>query len=161
MKFPRNKSCNYNFRSKLGASIGKGRTREVFNIKDNPKYVIKFSSNPDTNRHEYKFYKEAKHNKLTAVLNTIGEIISISKSGQYLVMEKLNDLPVGNHTTQCPAEITDRKRSNFGVDSKGVIKARDYDTRIGGGASGKLTSVVFSQDDQDYFRNLLDDLDQL
>ncbi|MND65141.1 hypothetical protein D3C76_726030 [compost metagenome] len=161
MKFPRNKSCNYNFRSKLGASIDKGRTREVFNIKDNPKYVIKFSTNPSTNRHEYKFYKEAKRNKLTAVLNSIGEIRSISKSGQYLVMEKLNDLPFGNHATQCPDEITDRKRSNFGVDSDGVIKARDYDTRNGKTVSGKLTPVVFSQDEQDYFRDLLDDLDQL
>ncbi|MNC03192.1 hypothetical protein D3C75_505900 [compost metagenome] len=139
MKFPRNKSCNYNFRSKLGASIDKGRTREVFNIKDNPKYVIKFSTNPSTNRHEYKFYKEAKRNKLTAVLNSIGEIRSISKSGQYLVMEKLNDLPFGNHATQCPDEITDRKRSNFGVDSDGVIKARDYDTRNGKTVSGKLS----------------------
>ncbi|MGU5659727.1 hypothetical protein [Aeromonas veronii] len=161
MKVPRNKSCNYNFRSKLGTTIDKGRTREVYNIKDNPNYVIKFSSNPDTNRHEYNYYKEATRNKLTAILNSIGEIISISKSGQYLVMEKLNNLPFGNHATQCPKEITDRKRSNFGIDSDGIIKARDYDTRNGKTVSGKLTPVVFSQDEQDYLRGLLDDLNRL
>ncbi|TON35364.1 hypothetical protein CGH58_24195, partial [Vibrio parahaemolyticus] len=73
LKIPRNRSCNYNFKSKLGASIGKGRTREVFNIKDNPDYVIKVSSSPYTNEYEYKFYKEAKRKKLTAVLDAIGE----------------------------------------------------------------------------------------
>lgn len=58
MKIPRHNSCDYNFRSKLGVSLGFGRSRTAYSIKENPKYVIKYSPNPATNRHEYNFLKQ-------------------------------------------------------------------------------------------------------
>lgn len=76
-------------------------------------------------------------------------------------MERLDNLPDGNHTAYYPSEVTDYKKSNFGVGLHNHIKVRDYDTSNLIEPSGQMNRVVFNQNEQDYFRELFDDLSDI
>ena len=64
----------------------------------------------------------------THLTNVMGRCFAISESGQYLVMERLDDLKPNDkeNPVSCPSWVTDRKPSAFGLSANGQIKLRDY-----------------------------------
>src|SRR5579863_6189664 len=73
----------------------------------------------------------------TSLEPIFGRCLTISWSGKYLMMERLNDLNQSDlaNVPQVPDWLTDRKRSAFGKDTEGSIKIRDY-------AGVKLTDML-------------------
>jgi hypothetical protein len=57
-----------------------------------------------------------------------GEVVAISESGKYLVMEKLVNIDQSEHhaTPSLPDWVDDLKPINFGKTDAGRIKTRDY-----------------------------------
>ncbi|PYE30593.1 hypothetical protein DFP83_11531 [Idiomarina fontislapidosi] len=108
----------------LCRKIGSGTTRDVYDIPDHD-LVLKVVKVPShlTNWNEIVLYQMKSH------LNELGEISSWSRSGKFLVMEKLRDLDKTEWSRYTiPSYLTDRKIINYGKNSSGVIKARDYGT---------------------------------
>lgn len=56
----------------------------------------------------------------------VGRVASISATGKYLMMERLNDLNCSLAGVTIPQWLNDRKPSAFGMDNQGQIKLRDY-----------------------------------
>jgi hypothetical protein len=101
-----------------------GSTRTVYPIPGHQDLVLKVAKNGSNaaNWVEAVIYWHLTDN------SQFGEVVSISESGKYLVMERLDDLPADGAATQkIPTWWTDRKRENFGRStSTGAIKIRDY-----------------------------------
>jgi hypothetical protein len=104
--------------------IGIGTTRDVYEIPGHD-YVLKVVKVPShvTNWNEIVLYQMKSH------LNELAEISSWSRSGKFLVMEKLSDVNAADLSSYTyPDYLTDRQESNYGKSSSGEIKARDYGT---------------------------------
>lgn len=106
--------------------IGRGTSRDVYEIVDeqNDK-VLKVCSRPSnyTNWAEILIFNSASDTDK----DHFAKVISWSRSGKFLVMERLKPLvtgDIGGH--KAPMCITDKKPSNFGRDNTGKIKMLDY-----------------------------------
>lgn len=127
IKIPKKNSPDSEFEAlwKFCRKIGSGTTRDVYEIPgtDLVLKVIKVPSNL-ANWNEIVLYQMKSH------LNELGEIVSWSRSGKFLIMEKLTDIDDDNKWKdhKYPSYLTDRKKSNYGKSTSGVIKARDYGT---------------------------------
>ncbi|HCE3246954.1 TPA: hypothetical protein NG581_003611 [Vibrio parahaemolyticus] len=103
--------------------IGRGSSRDVYEIDDDK--VLKVCSRPSncTNWAEIIIFNSSSDTDKAH----FAEVISWSRSGKFLVMERLQPLAavdiVGHKTPMC---ITDKKSSNFGRDNSGSIKMLDY-----------------------------------
>jgi hypothetical protein len=104
--------------------IGKGTSRTVFEIPGHLDKVLKIANN-DSNAANW---VEATIYAHLSDKSKFGEVCSISRSGKFLVMERLDDLPAdGAAGFQFPDWWTDRKRESFGCSrSTGALKIRDY-----------------------------------
>ncbi|MGY6038878.1 hypothetical protein [Aeromonas sp. AE23HZ002T15] len=111
---------------KCHTRIGRGTSRDVYEIVDeqNDK-VLKVCIWPSnyTNWAEIIIFNSASDTDK----EHFAKVISWSRSGKFLVMERLKPLVtgdiVGHKTPMC---ITDKKSSNFGRDNTGRIKMLDY-----------------------------------
>jgi hypothetical protein len=109
--------------------IGRGVARVAFAVKNNPSVVIKkvHQSFVGPNVIEWIIWASMKDTPLGKLF---GECLTISETGRYLVMERLESIVEAdyNSTPTMPDWLNDLKPSNFGKNSSGVIKLRDYAT---------------------------------
>jgi len=111
----------------IGEAIGSGGARDVFEVKDNPGAVIKkakpgrIGSNFAEN-FVWNAVRKTKYGKL------FGRILAASPTGNYLMMERLNDFDRDEvkSTPTLPDFVRDCWINNFGRNSSGEIKIRDY-----------------------------------
>ncbi len=104
-----------------------GTSRYAYNLKTDPDAVVKKSVLP---RHlcnvlEWIIWRGAeKHDNLARVL---GRCHCLSNTGQYLIMERLDDIVQDDHqmVPDLPEWCNDLKPSSFGKRG-GLIKVRDY-----------------------------------
>jgi len=108
------------------APFASGSAREVFDVPSDPSVVIKRGRNiyPGSNMVEWIIWSAIKTSPLAA---TFGECRSISETGQYLMMERLDDLAQSDlaDIPRIPVWTNDRKPNAFGK-AGGRIKLRDY-----------------------------------
>lgn len=110
-----------------GKLIGQGTTRDVYDIPGNSSYVLKICKVPSyqTNWTECVIYNAAKENK-----KYLAEVISISLSGKFLIMERLDtniDIEeLKSKIPEFPKFLNDKKPINFGRADNGKIKMLDY-----------------------------------
>ena len=103
------------------APIGTGTSRDAFAIDGHLDKVLKVAKGSNAgNWTEFVVFHALDNNTL------FGRILSISQSGKYLVMERLDDVPKGLQLPEVPSWWTDRKRANFGLSCNKTIKLRDY-----------------------------------
>lgn len=103
--------------------IGRGTSRDVYEISGHPDKVLKVSSGPSnySNWMEILVYCQFKDT------GGLAELLSWSWSGKFLIMERLAPLDPGDlDSHRAPSYLTDRKPENYGKDSSGKIKALDY-----------------------------------
>jgi hypothetical protein len=141
MIIPKNDSPDSDYVGLLGNSIPGGSSRDVYHVIGCNDCVIKVNAQCGANNNESNYYFDALNNR-SDVLRCIGKILSISKSGKYLIMEYLPDIACPKAVTvDVPTDIDDLKRSSFG-EVDGVIKLRDYARKklgIPPGEIGKYT----------------------
>ncbi|MEI7184381.1 hypothetical protein WCT96_13685 [Pectobacterium carotovorum] len=175
--FPACRSDDSDFHKFIGQKIKSGTMRDVYEVDGYPDFIIKEdrTTNHGANETEAAVYFTAIINKFQAVLECIAEIRSISQSGKYLIMEKLNT-NIPNELRPCgnmPNEVTDNKLENFGVSLKNnKIKCLDYaqlsDNHKPGEISGRVRSanlpsvegVTDMRKDMDSINDILNDFDQ-
>ncbi|MCC3822601.1 hypothetical protein CV742_23355 [Vibrio parahaemolyticus] len=135
MNIPASGNPDSQFQSLIGDFIASGTSRDVFYVKGDKSKVIKVGKHEnvpkphDANIREAQFYKEAKDSSSNITLACLGEVFSISQSGKYLVMEHLEDIDtsISNVEYTHPIEVKDTaKPENYGRDSSGMVKLRDY-----------------------------------
>jgi len=101
-----------------------GSTRTVYPIPGHDDKVLKVAKNGSNaaNWAEAVIYQHVTDKSL------FGRVLSISQSGRFLVMERLDDVSPDEVTNlQIPPWWTDRKSTNFGRSScSGEVKIRDY-----------------------------------
>lgn len=101
-----------------------GSTRTVYPIPGHDDKVLKVAKNGSNaaNWVEAVIYLHLTDKSL------FGKVLSVSQSGKFLVMERLDDVSADEVTNlQVPAWWTDRKRVNFGRSPcSGAVKIRDY-----------------------------------
>jgi hypothetical protein len=110
----------------VGQRIGGGGAREVFEVKNDPGAIIKVAAQyPFTNFIEWLIWTWVRD---THWRKAFGECHTISASGRYLIMERLENLPEGRKTDTptLSSFVRDVWANNFGIDPAGVIKVRDY-----------------------------------
>ncbi|KVC86943.1 hypothetical protein [Burkholderia ubonensis] len=106
-----------------GKPIGSGGTREAYAIPSHNDKVLKVCKVPGyaTNWTEIVVYLHVKDKSF------FGCIHSWSRSGKFIVMERLDDIGVEEISgLEAPNWWTDRKRSNVGRSISGELKLRDY-----------------------------------
>jgi hypothetical protein len=135
-----------------GDHIDCGHARCVFEVKGNSDFVLK-EAKPGMcghNENEAAFYFASVEKNLTAVTDCIAEVRSISKSGKYLIMERLCTQlnPALKSGAQVPVEINDRHAKNYGMtpDQK-TIKCIDYGSYTTKEISGDVKSVHFQSEE--------------
>jgi hypothetical protein len=107
--------------------LGRGGARVAFPVKDNPSVVIKkvHLRFVGANVIEWIVWNSMKQ---TTLKQYFGECLSISETGRYLIMERLDDISPADYKA-CPTMpnwLNDLKPSNFGKDQSGQIRLRDY-----------------------------------
>ena len=123
-KIPPPNAADSQFSRLRGDSIGQpGTSREVYSIRDAPDVVLKVSrleSNVVNWREIVAWHMYGEEGQC-------GTLHSWSRSGKYLVMERLDDIDLDAFRAfRWPEWVTDRKPSNLGRSSAGVVKVRDY-----------------------------------
>ncbi|ELY1990300.1 hypothetical protein SL034_005448 [Vibrio harveyi] len=130
MSIPPNQSPDIDYDNLIGNFIGSGSARDVYEVTGKPNLVIKVAKSNQqygANQKEASYYQQAQTAENQAVLDVIGEVESISQTGKYLIMEHLSDITDDELVpVQVPSDLTDIKRPNYGYDTKGNVKMRDY-----------------------------------
>ncbi|HHX8497307.1 hypothetical protein [Vibrio diabolicus] len=159
MTIPVNMSPDEDYIKIKGNLINNGSSRDVYEVLNHSEYVLKYNEKAGANRNEEKYYSDAKQLNLSDVIDRIGTISSISKSGKYLIMERLDDLVNFNGEYEYPDEIQDVKKSSFGQNSAGEVKLRDYALQKPNhtGPSGRVNTLTRTNIDQmNDWKDLLD-----
>lgn len=111
-----------------GLRIGRGTTRDVYGIPGHPDKVLKVCVMPSNlpNWVESVIYHSA-----GAYQQYFAPVHSISWSGRFLVMERLNTgvvtaAELSAMRPSFPPFVNDRKPENYGKDVNGLIKMLDY-----------------------------------
>lgn len=169
--FPACRSDDNEFSSLKGDEIGYGHARKVYKIIGCDDYVLKEAKEGKTahNENEAEFYYTSVIKNFIAVINCIAEVRSISKSGKYLIMEKLcTDL--NEDLKACaknPIEVDDKHSHNFGMTKdKEKIKCLDYGSvDLSKGISGEVITVPFQTDNSSSnmrgYMDIVSDFDDL
>ncbi|MEK8933667.1 hypothetical protein P2P08_23635 [Escherichia coli] len=146
---PACRSDDNDFESIKGKFIGCGHARCVFEVTGCDDLVLK-EAKPDKyshNENEARFYFMSVIDNLFNVLGCIAEVKSISRTGKFLIMEKLNtDLDTAlKSDVKVPVEVDDKHSKNYGMTSdRKVIKCIDYGSvNFANGVSGKVKDVPF------------------
>jgi hypothetical protein len=112
------------FEKLLGAQFASGEHRTVHEVVGHPEMVMKVARYSHiANWCEYLVSSSLE--KYETEFH-IGSVPSISASGRFLLMERLNDLDRSLAGVAIPGWLDDVKISNFGISSEGVVKIRDY-----------------------------------
>lgn len=115
------------FEARKGSHIGSGVGRNVYEVKDNPDADIKESKDvtPAPNWLEYFIWSAVRG---TAIEAKFGQLLGISESGRFLMMERLSDLDDAEYesTPAPPTWLNDVKKNAFGRNADGKIRIRDY-----------------------------------
>lgn len=111
----------------VGAFIGAGKVRKVYELVGFPDWVVKKGIYPpnSSNRTEWDIWNEVVGTKLESLF---ARCAAISYTGRYLIMERLADLTDADlaRIPDLPIWLTDYKRSALGKTAAGDIKVRDY-----------------------------------
>jgi hypothetical protein len=161
---PACRSDDNEFESIKGNRIGCGHARRVFEVIGCDDLVLK-EAKPNKcshNENEARFYFTSVIESLFDVLGCIAEVKSISRTGKFLIMEKLyTDLdPALTSDAKVPVEVDDKHSKNYGMTSdRKVIKCIDYGSvNFANGVSGNVKDVPFqskeSVDEMAEFKNL-------
>ena len=159
MTIPSNRSLDSDYINLKGNHIKSGSSREVYCVIGHKDCVLKYNEKFGANENESNFFNHAFKNNQQGVLDSIGEVFSISLSGKYLVMEYLSDVSTDNaFSIDCPIEVNDPKRSNFGEIGNN-IKIRDYALQDKPLPSGTLINrTVPSKDYESEMQRIADSL---
>jgi hypothetical protein len=115
------------FEDRLGALIGAGSSREVFEVLHDPNAVIKKTKHvyPGANFSELTIWNVVRTGKWR---EDFGEVLAISETGRYLMMERLDNLSADERrqTRSYPDWLSDLKPENVGKTKGGKFKVRDY-----------------------------------
>ncbi|MBT8498166.1 hypothetical protein DH20_22325 [Pantoea agglomerans] len=134
-----------------GDHIGCGHARYVFEIKGNSDFVLK-EAKPGMcihNENEATFYFMSVEGNHTAVTDCIAEVRSISKSGKYLIMERLCMQldSILKSEAKVPIEINDPHAGNYGMTpDRKTIKCIDYGSYTTKEISGDVKPVPFQSE---------------
>lgn len=134
---PPENSPDAQFENLVGNKIASGTSRCVHELKGDNYKVIKVAKQPPPdssgnpslcNKIEWELYNYSKNSNLVKIQEVLAEVFSISETGKYLIMEKLNtNLTSAQYSSkQYPICISDPKNENFGMDSQLNIKMLDY-----------------------------------
>jgi hypothetical protein len=108
-------------------AIGSGTSREVFAVDGDENLVIKKIKTDyhGPNMIEWIVWCAIRD---TPISTLFGKCIQISKTGRYLLMERLGNLIQSEiaDIPKIPSWVNDRKLDAFGKSESGVIKLRDY-----------------------------------
>jgi hypothetical protein len=116
------------FIANKGAKLGDGGgARHGYECVSDPTSVIKevHLEFPGANFVEHFVWN---HVSKTALSSSFGEVRAISKTGRYILMERLDNLDVADrkNSPAIPDWVTDVWPNNFGKNAAGEIKIRDY-----------------------------------
>jgi hypothetical protein len=115
------------FEDRLGPLIGAGSSRQVFEVLHDQNAVIKKIQHiyPGANFSELTIWNAMRSGKWR---DKFGEVMAISETGRYLIMERLDSLSAGEHrqTPSFPDWLSDLKPENVGKTKDGKFKVRDY-----------------------------------
>ncbi|MDK2635641.1 hypothetical protein QMZ93_20110 [Pantoea stewartii subsp. indologenes] len=165
---PACRSADHEYEAIKGDRIDCGHARCVFEVKGSSDLVLK-EAKPGMNSHnenEAIFYSTSIINGLSRVTDCIAKVLSISKSGKYLIMEKLCTQldPALKSGAQVPVEIDDPHARNYGMTSdKKNIKCIDYGTwDTTKEISGMLKPVPFQSEEHiSEMRKNIEDLNNI
>jgi hypothetical protein len=108
-------------------AFARGTSREVFDVATDQLVIVKrqIIRFPGANIMEWQIWNAVKS---TAAGGVFGQCHSISETGQYLIMERLDDITQADwgNVPNVPAWLNDKKPSAFGKDASGLVKVRDY-----------------------------------
>ncbi|WP_435626810.1 hypothetical protein [Candidatus Ferrigenium straubiae] len=115
------------FEDFCGEVFAEGMHRFVHHVNGFPNLVMKISKDDNTfaNWCEY-LVSSALHGRPEPAAKLVGEVKSISATGKYLIMERLDDVSGSLSGIKYPAWLNDRKPSAFGRTTLGEVKVRDY-----------------------------------
>ena len=103
--------------------IGRGTTRDVFEILEHADKVLKVMTRPSS----YSNWAEVVVYHAATDKSFFAEVHSWSLTGKFLVMERLDPVALKDMVGhQTPRFVNDRKPSNFGRDKSGKIKLLDF-----------------------------------
>lgn len=104
-----------------------GTSREVFDVPSDPTIVVKkmILAFPGANIMEWHLWGAVKDSFLSDVF---GRCLSISETGRFLIMERLDDISPddGPRVPPIPTWVQDTLPKAFGRDANGIVKLRDY-----------------------------------
>ncbi len=113
----------------LQPQLGRGTARIVYAVVGDPDAVIKKVHLPfvGPNFVEWQMWQRVKHTKFGSLF---GECLAISMTGRFLIMERLDDITQSDwpNTPSMPVWLQDLNPTNFGKNTNGEIKVRDYAT---------------------------------
>lgn len=165
---PACRSADHEYEAIKGDYIDCGHARCVFEVKGNSDYVLKEAKFGmcSHNENEANFYFTSIKKRLSVVTHCLAEVLSISNSGKYLIMERLCTQldPALKSGAQVPVEIDDPHTKNYGMTSdKQTIKCIDYGTwDTTKEISGTVKPVPFqSEQSTSEMRKCMDDLNNL
>jgi hypothetical protein len=123
---PPPESDDYLFEALCGEQFANGQHRTVHHVHGHPQLVMKVDCNTTfANWNEY-LVSSALSGRAEPVAELMGRAPSISATGKYLLMERLNDLDSSLAGVSYPVWLTDIKRSAFGTTPSGTVRVRDY-----------------------------------
>ncbi|MFJ6024260.1 hypothetical protein ACIQC9_06655 [Brevundimonas sp. NPDC092305] len=152
------------FEALKGAPVGSpGNFRAAYEVKGHPGWIIKESlKSHEANWTEFIVFRSLENESVQALF---GHVLAISRTGRFLIMERLDNL-TNQQVDQRPPPpfwLTDRKISGWGAaPTTGVIKIRDYGTLALGRTLGSApTTALPSEKDREAARGLLDTINQM
>lgn len=122
----------------LGKKIGSGTTREVYEYAPDPdNWVIKveLGAGMFQNVIEFSTWNDVREGPIAKYFAVVKHI---STYGCWLIMERTSTPPKNyKWPVKMPAMLTDFKRTNYGLTSKGKLVCHDYGTHLGTYNSGQ------------------------
>lgn len=120
---------NKDFEALKGERLDRGTThRRAFAVKGSNRWIMKvapYRSRTGSNWTEWFIWNNIKD---TPLKNAFGECRHISRTGRYLIMERLEDISISERDLcpHPPSWLKDAWYTNCGRDRDGNIKVRDY-----------------------------------
>jgi len=124
---PAPESSDVLFEEIRGEEFNKGMHRIAHHVKGFPDLVMKVSRDSTfANWCEY-LVSNSLQGRSEPVAGLVGKVRSISETGKYLIMERLDDVSRSLSGIQYPVWLNDGfKRSAYGMTTSGDVKIRDY-----------------------------------
>lgn len=111
----------------VSPNFNKTGARRVYLVRDDPDVVVKEAKNawPGTNIMEWQIWSAIKDSDLA---DSFAECISISESGRYLIMEKLDPITDNDfiNVPRLPRWWNDTKQDALAKTKSGFVKVLDY-----------------------------------